>query len=91
MFGFLNRPSLASGTAACVVGIMVVSVGAYFAFSGLHATLETGWGRQAIAMAGAGLGLLFGGAALLGVGVRAMERFERKLLIHIASRGRLDG
>lgn len=90
MPGFLNQPSLSSGLATTISGLLLLIFGVIVMAPGIRLAVAAHHTSLTFTLLVLGLAIVLGGGILVGLGVRAVMRFERRLLLAVASRGRVQ-
>lgn len=84
--GTHNGPSLAAGAITCIFGIVVLGVAPLLLVPGIRLIQGDASGLVGEGLLAAGVAVVSLGAVLLGLGARAIQRFERRLLIAVNRR-----
>ncbi len=88
---FRASASLSAATFRILAGLFAMGMGVFFLQRGLLLYLDFGAYPTVQALLALALVFICAGAVSLAAGIRSVEMFERKLLVTISSRGRLNG
>ncbi len=87
---FFARPRLATAASLSLVGVIVMALGIFAMWRGFEQWLTAGADPLMIGLLASALVLLAFGAISIQSAIRSFELFERKLLMTISSRGRIQ-